>query len=156
MTSNSFGDGCGGFYNSFARLLDEVSLSSPKVGHIFSAGQQLGPYLAPTRIPGFVQADGKRWGNITGGLKTGKNALVVGNIDENGALDFNCSRGPAADGRLKPDICAFGQGDWTLAPSEGYQISSGSSAAAPVVAASPLYCPSNTGKCMEPIRILRS
>ncbi|MBK8043573.1 MAG: S8 family serine peptidase [Haliscomenobacter sp.] len=133
LTSNSFGDGCGGFYNSFARLLDEVSLSSPKVGHIFSAGNS-SALSCSNAYSWIVQADGRRWGNITGGLKTGKNALVVGNIDENGALDFNCSRGPAADGRLKPDICAFGQGDWTLAPSEGYQISSGSSAAAPVVA----------------------
>ncbi|MBK8880543.1 MAG: S8 family serine peptidase [Haliscomenobacter sp.] len=133
LTSNSFGDGCGGFYNSFARLLDEVSLSSPKVGHIFSAGNS-SIFSCSNTYSWIVQADGRRWGNITGGLKTGKNALVVGNIDSNGALDFNSSRGPAADGRIKPDICAFGQGDWTLAPSEGYQISSGSSAAAPVVA----------------------
>lgn len=133
LTSNSFGDGCGGFYNSFARLLDEVSLSSPKVGHVFSAGNS-SIFSCSNTFSWIVQADGRRWGNITGGLKIGKNGLVVGNIDGNGTLDFYSSRGPAADGRIKPDICAFGQGDWTLAPSEGYQYSSGSSAAAPVVA----------------------
>ncbi len=133
LTSNSFGDGCGGYYTSFARMVDEASVSSPKVGHIFSAGNSA-IFSCSSAYSWIVQADGRRYGNITGGLKAAKNGLVVGNIDENGALDFNSSLGPAADGRTKPDICAFGQGDWTLAPSEGYQYSAGTSAAAPVVA----------------------
>ena len=35
-----------------------------------------------------------------------KNVIAVGNLDYKSDLASSSSRGPAADGRIKPDICA--------------------------------------------------
>ena len=50
-----------------------------------------------------------QWGNITGGHKQGKNVLATANVFENAELANSSSRGPAHDGRIKPDITANGQ-----------------------------------------------
>ena len=34
--------------------------------------------------------------------------IAVGNLDYSASLASSSSRGPAADGRIKPDICAQG------------------------------------------------
>jgi subtilisin family serine protease len=61
-----------------------------------------------------------------------KNPIVVGEIDENGALLADSSLGPTYDGRLKPDVVAPGCIRSTYA-SNGYELLCGTSAAAPVV-----------------------
>ncbi len=132
ITSTSYGDGCGGIYSIMASELDAQVVQRRELLHVFSAGNngqqtcstfgQLGYYL------------GYRFGNITGGRKAAKHALVVGNLFYNDSLRINSSRGPLNDGTLKPDLTALGQGNLTTGPDNTYQIGSGTSAAAPLVA----------------------
>ncbi len=125
ITSTSYGDGCNRGYTTFSQLADQQILENPALMHVFSAGNAGDQDCNYGAGPG--------WGNITGGVKVGKNVLAVGNLDHDDQLVFNSSRGPSNDGRIKPDICANGEGQITAAPNNEYQTSSGSSAAAPVV-----------------------
>ena len=79
---------------------------------------------------------GTQWGNITGGHKVGKNVLAVANLNALGQLVETSSRGPAADGRIKPDISAHGQDQLSTAPENTYDPFGGTSSAAPTAASS--------------------
>jgi Subtilase family len=62
-----------------------------------------------------------------------KNVLTVGASDaERGIASFS-SRGPARDGRIKPDVTAKGVGTISTYPNSGYGALNGTSMAAPVV-----------------------
>lgn len=69
--------------------------------HVFSAGN------SGNSDCGYGAGAG--WGNITGGHKMGKNSIAVGNLNQDGVIENSSSRGPASDGRIKPDICANGR-----------------------------------------------
>ncbi len=125
LTSTSYGDGCNRGYTTFTQLADRQIWDYPEMMHVFSAGN------SGDQDCGY--GAGSAWGNITGGVKVGKNVLAVGNLGANGELVFNSSRGPSNDGRIKPDLCANGDGQISTAPNHNYQSSSGSSAAAPIV-----------------------
>ncbi len=126
ITSTSYSDGCNRGYTTFTQLADKQIYENPFLMHVFSAGN------AGDQDCGYGAGEG--WGNITGGVKVGKNVLAVGNLTANDELVFNSSRGPANDGRIKPDICANGTGQYSTGPNNEFQIASGSSAAAPGVA----------------------
>lgn len=66
----------------------------------------------------------------------GDSVLAVGAVDVAGALASFSSRGPTADGRIKPDLVALGVGNPVPDPGApaGYLSSSGTSFAAPLVA----------------------
>jgi PKD repeat protein len=125
LTSTSYGDGCNRGYTTFTQLVDEQINIHPSLMHVFSAGN------AGTQDCGYGAGAG--WGNITGGVKVGKNVIAVGNLKPNDEIVENSSRGPANDGRIKPDLCARGDGQISTAPNNSFQFSSGSSAAAPIV-----------------------
>ena len=74
---------------------------------------------------------GSGWGNITGGHKQAKNVIATANLNYNGTLVPSSSRGPASDGRIKPDIAAHGNGQISTDPNNIYNAGSGTSAAAP-------------------------
>ncbi len=125
LTNTAFSDGCNRGYTTLAQLADQQSYNYPALLHIFSAGnagQDDCEYGA-----------GQGWGTITGGVKAGKNVLAVANLNLDGQRVLSSSKGPANDGRIKPDIAAFGDGQTGLAPNNEYQPGSGTSAAAPVV-----------------------
>ncbi len=133
ITSTSFWEGCGGDYTQSARELDLQVNHSISLLHCFSAGNQGdtqcdGPYGA-LELPG-----GARFGNITGGRKAAKHSIAVANISYHDSLILNSSRGPANDGRIKPDLAAPGSGQWTTDQGNTYQVANGTSAAAPTVA----------------------
>ena len=73
-------------------------------------------------------------GNITGGHKQGKNVIATANVFENAVLVASSSRGPAHDGRIKPDITANGQDQNSTDPYNEYDGFGGTSGAAPGVA----------------------
>ena len=126
ITSTSFGDGCNRGYTTLAESADRQIFQNPALMHVFSAGNS-----------GEEDCDygaGAGWGNITGGVKVGKNIIAVANLDAFGNILPNSSRGPAKDGRIKPDLAANGEGQFSTAPFNDYQIGTGTSAAAPVVA----------------------
>jgi len=62
-----------------------------------------------------------------------KNVLAVGACGSAGEIAFFSSRGPAKDGRVKPDLMAMGLNQLSTVPSSGYANMSGTSMSSPVV-----------------------
>jgi len=133
ITSTSYGQGCGGFYDSNTQYIDGQLANNSALMHIFSAGNSSTSGCSLTY--GQVQGPGNiRYGNITGGYKAGKNVIAVANGTFGSVLVSSSSRGPAEDGRLKPDITAIAQGSLTTDSGNNYRYGSGTSAASPTVA----------------------
>lgn len=84
ITSKSYSSTCNGGYDSRASQLDAQSYDLPGLIHIFSAGNN-----------GTVDCGygaGNTWGNITGGHKSGKNVVAVGNLTTVDVLATSSSR----------------------------------------------------------------
>lgn len=61
--------------------------------------------------------------------------LCVGAVDSEGRIAAFSSRGPSSDGRVKPDVCAVGEGSCIVNPSDGsIQYGNGTSFACPLIA----------------------
>jgi len=62
--------------------------------------------------------------------------IAVGAVDVYGHISDFSSRGPTADGRIKPDVCGMGVSNWVVQPdtADEYKQGSGTSYAAPMVA----------------------
>lgn len=61
--------------------------------------------------------------------------LCVGAVDSEGKIAAFSSRGPSSDGRVKPDVCAVGEGNCIVNPSDGsIQYGNGTSFACPLIA----------------------
>jgi hypothetical protein len=133
ITSTSYGDGCGGFYNTRAAELDHQIRQHPVLMHCFSAGNEGGGTCS--EVYALLEFEMARpFANLTGGRKAAKNAITVGNVDTDGILAPGSSVGPAEDGRLKPDVVAVGQNALANGPGHSYVKAGGTSAAAPAVA----------------------
>lgn len=126
ITNSSYGNGCNGGYTSVARTVDEQMNTLPNLLHVFSAGN------SGTSNCGYGAGSG--WGNITGGHKQGKNVIATANTFFNGQLAGSSSRGPAADGRIKPDLTAHGQDQQSTGENNTYLSFGGTSGAAPGIA----------------------
>lgn len=134
VTSTSYGDGCGDSYYIPAQSIDAQVSSLPVLLHFFSAGNHANdPCFNAYGMLG-PAADGSYYNTITGGRKTAKNVMAIGNTYGNDLLVSSSSRGPTTDGRLKPDLVVQGQLDNTLGSNNTYRLSSGTSAAAPTAA----------------------
>ncbi|GAA3958440.1 S8 family serine peptidase [Hymenobacter antarcticus] len=125
ITSSSYGDGNNAGYTSLARSLDQQMRQLPFLMHVFSAGN--------SGTSDFGYGAGAGWGNITGGQKMAKNVLTVGNLDYRDALAGSSSRGPANDGRIKPEVCAVGTNVTSTYGGNIYATISGTSMACPGV-----------------------
>lgn len=123
ITNSSYSDGCNTTYSMEARGADQQLADHPWLMHVFSAGNSNGANCG--------YGAGSQWGNITGGNKMAKNSLMAGNIDQYELIAGNSSRGPAYDGRVKPDICTYGSNQVSTGPDHTYQVFGGTSAAAP-------------------------
>jgi subtilisin family serine protease len=64
----------------------------------------------------------------------GDSVIAVGGVDRGGTIIGFSSRGPTADGRIKPDFCALGGGVFHANYAGGYATSSGTSFSAPLIA----------------------
>lgn len=132
ITSTSYGEGCGSPYSQDAQVIDKQIFNNNSLLHVFSAGNSgeegCGIY------GGLIAKDGTHFGNITGGKKSAKNTIAVGNTEYNDNVLASSSRGPTADGRIKPDICAHGQGNISTDVDNGYRSGGGTSAASPSLA----------------------
>jgi subtilase family protein/type IX secretion system substrate protein len=104
VQNHSYGTGVENFYGADAAAYDASVISRPYLMHIFSAGNSgeeastSGPYA---NVAGFA--------NITGSFKMAKNIITVGHVDSLGNALSPSSRGPAYDGRIKPELVAFAQ-----------------------------------------------
>ena len=130
ISSTSFGEGCGGIYSVNTRFIDRQIYDYPQLLHVFSAGNNA-THSCSNTYGRLRSPDGLHFGNISGGMKAGKNVVAVGNVELYDYLQIRSSRGPASDGRIKPDISAMGQGQYTLGENGAYQYGGGTSAAAP-------------------------
>jgi hypothetical protein len=105
VQNHSYGVDIQSWYGERAAAYDLSSQYFPSLIHVFSAGNKGdsaaldGKYAG---IPGFS--------NLSGEFKMAKNILLVGSVDSFSQPALRSSRGPAYDGRIKPDLMAFGKG----------------------------------------------
>ncbi|OMQ07668.1 S8 family serine peptidase [[Flexibacter] sp. ATCC 35103] len=89
--NHSYGTVIENFYGSLANVYDAQLFSNPDLTHCFSSGN--------TGLQGYK--------SITGNFKQSKNSVVLGCIDQNEVIMSFSSKGPAYDGRIKPELVAF-------------------------------------------------
>lgn len=126
VTNSSYSNGCNDGYTEITATVDQQLSQNPTLMHVFSAGN------SNNNDCGYGAGD--QWGNITGGHKQGKNTLTVANLFDDATLVNSSSRGPAHDGRIKPDIAANGQTQFGTEPNNTYAEFGGTSGAAPGIA----------------------
>jgi hypothetical protein len=102
VQNHSYGVGIENYYGIESAAYDNHCNEFPVMMHVFSSGNEgdkpgVGAYAS---IPGFA--------NLTGQFKVSKNTVSVGSADGLGNVGGKSSRGPADDGRLKPEVVAFG------------------------------------------------
>ncbi len=126
ITNSSYSNGCNAGYTSTTQTVDKQIFDHQTLMHVFSAGN------SNNNDCGY--GAGNQWGNITGGHKMGKNVITVANLYNDASLVSSSSRGPAHDGRIKPDMAAHGQGQMSTDPNNQYAPFGGTSSAAPSLA----------------------
>ncbi|WP_298515187.1 S8 family serine peptidase [uncultured Kordia sp.] len=126
ITNNSYGTGCNDGYDGLGRAVDQQVEANLTVLHVFAAGNFGNDNCG--------YGAGAGWGNIGGGANESKNTIATANTFFNGQLVSSSSRGPAADGRIKPDITAHGQGQVSTNENNNYQSFGGTSGASPGIA----------------------
>lgn len=125
ITTKSYSNGCNAGYTTLTEQLDNQVVSFDPLVHVFSAGNSNGSNCG--------YGAGNQWGNITGGHKVGKNVITVANLSFTDNISSSSSRGPAADGRLKPDISAKGSSVYSTIENYNYGFKSGTSMSCPGV-----------------------
>ncbi|MBF4519034.1 S8 family serine peptidase [Flavobacterium sp. ANB] len=92
LTQNhSYGTVIENFYGSLANAYDAQLFLNSDLTHCFSSGN--------SGLEGYK--------SITGNFKQSKNSIVLGCIDQNEVIMPFSSKGPAYDGRIKPELVAF-------------------------------------------------
>lgn len=106
VQNHSYGTAIENYYGLEAQAYDAQARRQPALLHVFSSGNS-GTQASPAGNPyaGLVG-----WANLTGQFKMSKNTLAVGATDALGQVAPLSSRGPAYDGRIKPELVAFGGG----------------------------------------------
>jgi hypothetical protein len=128
ISSTSYSNGCNAGYTTLARTMDIHIHQYPHLMHVFSAGN------AGSDNCGYGAGPG--WGNVTGGHKIAKNVITVANVSGTDNLANSSSRGPAHDGRIKPDISAKGTSVISTIDPHNYESKTGTSMSCPGVAGS--------------------
>jgi len=103
VQNHSYGVGLENYYGIESRAYDQAGITHPEILHVFSSGNRGGDTPvegAYNGVSGFA--------NLTGQFKVAKNVLTVGSADRFGNYVSLSSKGPAHDGRIKPEIIAFG------------------------------------------------
>ncbi len=127
LTNNSYGANlfdCAfiGDYNGTSAALDAMMTAYPSLLHVFAASNAGGITCSPYPF---------RYATIAGGYQPAKNVLTVGAITiTDGNATFS-SRGPVEDGRIKPEVVAYGQGRFTTITNHLYSSNSGTSFSSP-------------------------
>ncbi|MEJ8804445.1 S8 family peptidase [Pontibacter sp. H249] len=105
IQNHSYGVGVENYYGLESAAYDEQVYQNPQLLHVFSSGnsgdkaETTGNYA---NLPGFA--------NLTGQFKTSKNTLSVGALEPGNKVGTLSSKGPAYDGRVKPELMAYGIG----------------------------------------------
>jgi hypothetical protein len=104
VQNHSYGVGIENFYGPDAAAYDASVRELPYLVHVFSAGNQGQTTADHGRYAGITG-----YANLTGSFKMAKNVLTVGALENTRLISEQVSKGPAYDGRLKPDLAAAGQ-----------------------------------------------
>jgi hypothetical protein len=104
LQNHSYGTVVENFYGNEAVAYDRQANQFPNLLHVFSSGNSgnltntSGPYAGVSESA-----------NLTGNFKQAKNIITVGSIDSAAQLMPLSSKGPAYDGRIKPELMAYGE-----------------------------------------------
>ncbi|WP_234979662.1 S8 family peptidase [Chitinophaga niabensis] len=104
LQNHSYGVGIENNYGLEAAAYDEQIFNTDTLLHVFSSGNigvqtpNAGLYNG---ITGFA--------NLSGTFKQAKNLLVIGGTDGDNNIPVASSKGPAFDGRVKPELVAYGE-----------------------------------------------
>lgn len=104
VQNHSYGTGIDNNYGIEAAAYDQQIFETDTLIHVFSAGNS--GTLTPSN--GFYQGLTAR-ANLTGNFKQAKNLLVIGGINRENVSENLSSKGPAYDGRVKPELVALGE-----------------------------------------------
>ncbi|OJJ16793.1 hypothetical protein BKI52_33350 [marine bacterium AO1-C] len=105
VQNHSYGVIIQSFYGKQARAFDLSANNNDQLLHVMSignAGLDVSTDGAYKGVNGFA--------SITGNFKMAKNILTLGAVDRNETVTLISSRGPAHDGRVKPELVAYGEG----------------------------------------------
>jgi hypothetical protein len=103
VQNHSYGVGIENYYGIESHAFDKQCVDYAQMVHVFSVGNSglgsanSGPYNG---IEGYA--------NITGQFKISKNSISVGGVNREGIIEPQSSRGPSSDGRIKPEVVAYG------------------------------------------------
>ncbi|HVG11952.1 MAG TPA: S8 family peptidase, partial [Flavisolibacter sp.] len=104
VQNHSYGTTIQAYYGAEAMAYDVSSLNNPNLVSVFSSGN------AGSTTPSSGVYNGLAgFSNLTGNFKMAKNIITVGAIDSFYAVSPLSSKGPAFDGRIKPELVAFGE-----------------------------------------------
>ncbi|CAN5826670.1 hypothetical protein BH11BAC4_BH11BAC4_15400 [soil metagenome] len=112
-------------YDVMSNYIDAQMKNYDEVLHVIAAGND-GSFTCG----GYPSS----YGTVKSGWQCAKNVITVGAMDQANYLiaDFS-SRGPAQDGRIKPEIVTNGYATRSTYPFDDYQLNFGTSMAAPVI-----------------------
>lgn len=102
VQNHSYGTDIDNSYGLNAVAFDKSANENPDLLHVFSSGNS-GDKTTTTGTYSGVNS----FANLTGNFKMAKNIMVVGAADSFGVVAPLSSKGPAYDGRIKPDLVAF-------------------------------------------------
>ena len=91
VQNHSYGTTIENFYGHLANAYDKNLFENTSINHVFSAGNK----------------GSEGYKTITGNFKQSKNSIVVGCVDTNEQIMSFSSKGPANDGRIKPELVAY-------------------------------------------------
>jgi len=104
VQNHSYGTNIENYYGAEAVAHDLSANNNPSLLHVFSSGNSGDQSATQGQYNGI-----SGMADLTGNFKMAKNILTVGSIDSFGTVLTLSSKGPAFDGRVKPELVAFGQ-----------------------------------------------
>jgi hypothetical protein len=104
IQNHSYGTIVENFYGPEAMSYDISANDNPSLLHVFSAGNS-----GLTTPADGIYKDIPSVANLTGNFKMAKNIITVASTDSFYHIETLSSKGPAYDGRVKPELVAFGQ-----------------------------------------------
>ena len=102
VQNHSYGTQISSEYGVEAAAFDQNVSELTEMIHVFSSGNS-GNETATSGVYSNIEG----YANLTGNFKLAKNVLVVGATDEKYNVLARSSKGPAPDGRIKPELVAY-------------------------------------------------
>lgn len=104
VQNHSYGTDIDNIYGIEALAYDQQVFEADTLVHVFSAGN-----IGTSAPVSGLYTGLSNTANLTGNFKQAKNVLVVGGINMENISEPLSSKGPAYDGRVKPELVALGQ-----------------------------------------------